>query len=89
MLARERRPNAGSSLTHARGAHLLRPLLLVALAAACTHTTPQHAGQRNAWTIPGLLRIAARQDPTNLNILLGTKTVDTDISMFWAAYLFH
>jgi peptide/nickel transport system substrate-binding protein len=33
--------------------------------------------------------MAARQDPDNLNILLGTQTVDTDLSMFWAAYLFN
>jgi len=48
-----------------------------------------HPGQRNSWTVPGVLRMAARQDPDNLNILLGTQTVDTDLSMFWAAYLFN
>ncbi len=47
------------------------------------------SGGRNAWTIPGTLRIAQREDPDNLNMLLGTETVDTDISMFWAGYLFN
>ena len=64
-------------------------LLLLAAIAACTRTAPYHAGQRNAWTVPGVLRIASRQDPSNLNILLGTETIDADLSMFWAAYLFH
>lgn len=64
-------------------------LALIILASACTHTESQHPGQRNAWTIPGVLRIASRQDPSNLNILFGTETVDADLSMFWAAYLFH
>ncbi len=33
--------------------------------------------------------MAARQTPDNLNPLLGTETVDTDLSMFWAGYLFN
>ncbi len=49
----------------------------------------RQAAQRNPWTKPGILRIAARQQPGNLNPLLGTQTVDTDLSMFWAAYLFR
>jgi peptide/nickel transport system substrate-binding protein len=59
---------------------LLAVLALATGAAACTHAS--------AWTIPGTLRIAQRETPDNLNMLLGTETVDTDISMFWAGYLF-
>ncbi|MDP9017974.1 MAG: peptide ABC transporter substrate-binding protein, partial [Candidatus Eremiobacteraeota bacterium] len=44
---------------------------------------------KNAWTIPGVLRIAGRQDPDNLNQLLGTQTVDTDLAMFWSGFLFN
>ena len=33
--------------------------------------------------------MAGRQDPDNLNVLLGTQTVDNDLSMFWAGYLFN
>lgn len=72
-----------------RGAVVAGALLALATATACTRAGAVHPGQRNAWTIPGVLRIAARQDPDNLNILLGTQTVDTDLSMLWAAYLFH
>ncbi len=32
--------------------------------------------------------MASRQTPDNLNPLLGTQTVDNDLSMFWAGYLF-
>jgi peptide/nickel transport system substrate-binding protein len=63
--------------------------LLLASATGCTRTSNAGTpGQRNPWTVPGVLRIAARQDPDNLNTLLGTQTVDTDLSMLWAAYLF-
>jgi peptide/nickel transport system substrate-binding protein len=73
-----------------RAARAAATLLLVTIAAtACTRTGAHHSGGRNAWTVPGVLRIASRQDPSNLNVLLGTETVDTDLSMFWAAYLFH
>ncbi|MBV8373791.1 MAG: peptide ABC transporter substrate-binding protein [Candidatus Eremiobacteraeota bacterium] len=67
----------------------LTAFLLLASVAGCTRQGGALAGQRNPWTVPGMLRIAERQDPDNLNILLGTQTVDTDLSMFWAAYLFE
>ena len=46
-------------------------------------------GTSNPWTIHGVLRIAGRQQPDNLNVLLGTQTVDNDLSLFWAGYLFN
>jgi len=59
------------------------------LLAACTRSggAPLHGG--NPWTVHGVLRMASRQTPDNLNPLLGTQTVVTDLSMFWAAYLLH
>ena len=42
----------------------------------------------NAWTEHGVLRIADSMQPDNLNPLLGTESVDTDISIFWGSYLF-
>src|SRR5215472_15759453 len=42
----------------------------------------------NAWTIHGVLRMAGSLKPDNLNPLLGTQVVDTDISSFWGAVLF-
>jgi peptide/nickel transport system substrate-binding protein len=62
---------------------------LLASATGCTRSGTPGPGSHNPWTVPGVLRIAGRQDPDNLNTLLGTQTVDTDLSMFWAAYLFH
>lgn len=59
------------------------------LAAGCTRSGGQATGHGNAWTIHGVLRIAGRQTPDNLNPLLGTQTVVTDLSMFWAGYLFN
>ena len=77
-------------------------LLAVALAialSACTRvaTTVQPgaedssgaAGGRHAWTKPGILRIASLNDPDSLSPLVGEYQVDTDLSMFWAGYLFN
>ena len=79
-----------SSLTAAAG--ILRRAFALAVAVlfvSCTRTAPSQGNDRNAWTIAGVLRMAGRQDPDNLNMLLGTQTVDTDLSMFWAGYLFN
>ncbi|HEX3549667.1 MAG TPA: peptide ABC transporter substrate-binding protein [Candidatus Elarobacter sp.] len=46
-------------------------------------------GARHSWTRPGILRIGSISDPDTLNPLLGTFQVDTDLSMFWAGYLFN
>jgi len=68
-----------------------RAVASLAVAAALCACTRAHGGigGRNAWTIPGVLRIAQREDPDNLNLLLGTEAVDIDISAFWGAYLFR
>ena len=57
--------------------------------AGCTRQPVPSSRPGNPWTEHGVLRIAARQQPDNLNLLLGTQTVDTDLSMFWAGYLFN
>lgn len=66
-------------------------LILALCIFGCTNirTGERHTAQHNPWTRPGILRIAGRQQPDNLNPLLGTQTVDIDLSMFWAAYLFR
>ncbi len=70
-----------------------RFLALILLAASalcgCTRVHSNAGSGRNPWTIPGVMRIAQRQDPDNLNLLLGTETVDIDVSAFWGAYLFR
>jgi peptide/nickel transport system substrate-binding protein len=58
---------------------------------ACADTTSSARGievDGNAWTIHGVLRMAGSTQPDNLNPLLGTQVIDTDLSLFWGAYLF-
>jgi peptide/nickel transport system substrate-binding protein len=50
--------------------------------AACTQMNGEHVQH-------GVLRMASRQQPDNLNPLLGTQTIVTDLSMFWSGYLFN
>jgi peptide/nickel transport system substrate-binding protein len=64
-------------------------LLAGAVLCGCTRVHPSAGSGRNSWTIPGVLRMAQREDPDNLNLLLGTETVDIDLSAFWGAYLFR
>jgi peptide/nickel transport system substrate-binding protein len=67
--------------------------LLVALAslcAGCTRISTQSSpGHGNSWTIPGVLRIGARQEPDTLNPVLGQQEIDVDIAMFWAGFMFE
>jgi peptide/nickel transport system substrate-binding protein len=73
-------------------ARWLIALAAVATFAGCTKVqtaVARHAGAGNAWTIPGTLRVASRQEPDNLNPMLGTEVIDKDLSMFWAGYLFN
>jgi peptide/nickel transport system substrate-binding protein len=46
------------------------------------------SGGRHPWTRPGVLRFAYIGDPDTLSPLVGAFQVDTDLSMFWAGYLF-
>ena len=61
--------------------------------AACTHAgndaPPAGSTARHPWTHPGVLRFASLGDPDTLNPLLGEFQIDTDLSMFWAGYLFN
>lgn len=65
--------------------------LAVALS-ACSRVDTTIAGTnggRHAWTKPGILRFASLQDPDTLSPLVGGYQIDTDLSMFWAGYLFN
>jgi peptide/nickel transport system substrate-binding protein len=70
-----------------------RMLLFVALLTCACSKVSEQAGQAaggpNPWTIPGVLRIACRQEPDTLMPVIGTQTVDTDIDMFWAGHLLN
>ncbi len=71
------------------------PLWLAACAcalglAACTRVS-SHAGIArggNSWTRHGVLRIGDTRVPDNLNRMLGTLSVDTEIGSLWCARLF-
>lgn len=47
------------------------------------------AGARHPWTHPHQLRIVDLADPDTLVPLISTAQVTTDLSMFWAGYLFN
>ena len=64
-------------------------LIFACCASGCTRVTGGASIGGNPWTRKGVLRMASRQTPDNLNPLLGTQTVDIDLSMFWAGYLFN
>jgi peptide/nickel transport system substrate-binding protein len=57
----------------------------------CTKISTQTGASAggNTWTHPGVLRVASRQEPDNLNPMLGTEVIDKDLSMFWGGYLFN
>ena len=45
------------------------------------------SSQPHSWTVPGVLRIGARLVPDNLNPVIGTQGIDTDLAMLWASFL--
>jgi len=71
-------------------AALLLAMTLASLTACSSITGPAKGVEidGNAWTIHGVLRMAGSTQPDNLNPLLATQVIDTDLSMFWAGYLY-
>jgi peptide/nickel transport system substrate-binding protein len=75
-----------------RGAALA---LLAAITAGITACTPSGAvteaatgSARPRVATDGILRMAGNQRPDNLDPLIGTQTIDTDLSLLWGSYLF-
>jgi peptide/nickel transport system substrate-binding protein len=67
-------------------------LLAVAQFPGCTRLGSHEVSNRppgNPWTIHGVLRMVDTRQPDNLNPMLSFGQVATDLSMFWAAYLFR
>jgi len=72
-------------------------LLAIALVAACslasscsrvsTQTGEAYAG--NSWTKHGILRVAAIDEPDNLNPMVGNQQAEVDLSLLWGAYLYR
>ena len=55
--------------------------LLIALLAGCSRTgSARQAGERNPWTIPGVLRIGADEEPDGLNLMFAHSAATDDIS---------
>lgn len=65
--------------------------VLAVAVASCTKISTQmsdvHAS--NPWTMHGVLRVAALDEPDNLNPLVGNQQAEVDLSLLWAAYLFR
>lgn len=56
--------------------------MLAALAlAGCTRSgTAAHPGERNPWTVPGVLRIGADEEPDGLNLMFAHSAAADDVS---------
>ncbi len=86
-------PNARRTPRGARP-HLAAAMCALVLASAglagCSGIAPARGIEvdGNAWTQHGVLRMAGSTRPDNLNPILGTQVIDTDLSMFWGAYLY-
>lgn len=69
---------------------LARRLLAIALAAACAACSkPQSsgAGNRNPWTVPGVLRIGAPEEPDSLNLMYGHTWATDNIAPLLFSFL--
>ena len=62
------------------------------LALGCTKVSTQgpghHAGG-NPWTQAGVLRVAAIDEPDNLNPLVGNQQAEVDLALLWGAWLYR
>jgi peptide/nickel transport system substrate-binding protein len=54
-------------------------LALVVVCAACAHSSPPSHGERNAWTVPGVLRLGADEEPDSLNLMY-SHTAASDVT---------
>jgi peptide/nickel transport system substrate-binding protein len=79
------------SFVQARARTILGCILAAVLAAASGGCYPSEATTGDdafGKVRPGVLRMAGDQQPDNLNPLIGTQTIDTDLALLWASYLF-
>jgi peptide/nickel transport system substrate-binding protein len=71
--------------------HIFAVLAAIALTTSCTRISTQtsvtHAG--NPWTKHGILRVAAYDEPDNLNPMIGNQQAEVDLSLLWGAYLYR
>ena len=55
-------------------------LALLVTAAACARPAPPAAGERNAWTIPGVVRLGEDEEPDGLNLMYAHTAASDTIS---------
>ncbi|HEY6485725.1 MAG TPA: peptide ABC transporter substrate-binding protein [Candidatus Cybelea sp.] len=55
-------------------------LALLVGAAACSRPSPPSAGERNAWTIPGVVRLGEDEEPDGLNLMYAHTAASDAIS---------
>ncbi|HXW51603.1 MAG TPA: peptide ABC transporter substrate-binding protein [Candidatus Acidoferrales bacterium] len=65
--------------------------LAIIASAGCTKISTQTSSPNaaNPWTIHGVLRVAAEDEPDNLDPLVGNQQAEVDLSLLWGAYLFR
>jgi peptide/nickel transport system substrate-binding protein len=63
-------------------------LAMLALACACTRLqAPATGGARNAWTVPGVLRLGEDEEPDNLNLMFAHTAASDTISGLLFSFL--
>ena len=71
--------------------HAIALLAVIALTASCSRVSMHGArtGAGNPWTKHGILRVAAIDEPDNLNPMVGNQQAEVDLSLLWGAYLYR
>jgi peptide/nickel transport system substrate-binding protein len=70
------------------GFRFVATLAIVATAAACARSQPQTPnGTRNAWTVPGILRLGEDEEPDSLNLMFAHTAASDTISGLLFSFL--
>ncbi|MDQ6766979.1 MAG: peptide ABC transporter substrate-binding protein [Candidatus Eremiobacteraeota bacterium] len=70
---------------------LIVTVAVFTLATGCTKISTQtsHASAGNPWTKHGILRVAAIDEPDNLDPMVGNQQAEVDLSLLWGSYLYR
>lgn len=72
----------------ARDIFTLAVVLLIPLGCSRVSTSAHLTTLAHPWTVHGVLRLGDDQVPDNLNRMLGTVTIDSELANLWCAHLF-
>lgn len=61
-------------------------LLLLAALSACSKNFPE-AGGRHPWTIPGVIRVGAQEEPDSLNLMFGNNSATDQVTALIYSFL--